>query len=124
MPNEGSKWNRLKSSILGQRESEMFNEIQVNSCTLDHFFQGKEELIYLLKIDVEGAELEVIRGAKHLLAKGLIKQIQFEQHENDMRPNFSNEIDNLLKSFGYIRKHRIRHAFGKFYENIYVINID
>ena len=58
-------------SMQGQRS--------VSVDTLDAFCSSKGiDYIHLLKIDVEGAELHVIRGAKRLIESGRIPLIQFE----------------------------------------------
>lgn len=47
--------------------------------TLDNYCQRLQiEQIDLLKIDVEGYELEVLKGAKEMLKQGRIQRIQFE----------------------------------------------
>lgn len=53
--------------------------IEVPTTTLDAYAKehGIEE-IDLLKVDVEGAELAVLRGARGLLASGKIRLVQFE----------------------------------------------
>jgi FkbM family methyltransferase len=54
----------------------------VNVITLDQFAADKGiNLIHLLKIDVEGNELEVLKGAASLLREGRIRAIQFEFNE-------------------------------------------
>jgi FkbM family methyltransferase len=49
--------------------------ILVESITLDEFFQNRNEMIDLLKLDVEGVELEVLEGAQKMIAEGKIKSI-------------------------------------------------
>jgi FkbM family methyltransferase len=55
---------------------------QVRVTTLDDIAatEGVDE-IGLLKIDVEGMELAVLRGAQRLLERGAVKRIQFEFNE-------------------------------------------
>ena len=51
----------------------------INVQTLDFYCKNnKIEHIDILKIDVEGHEYEVLKGAKELLSNGIIKCIQFE----------------------------------------------
>ena len=120
MPNAASKWNKIKSLILGKHPSEMFTSIRVDCCTLDKFFlEIKEDKIFFLKVDVEGAEYSVLLGADKLLRTGLIDYLQLEQHENDMRTNHSSEIQGYLNKLGYFRVFHIRHSFGNFYDDIY-----
>ncbi|GAK49450.1 methyltransferase FkbM family [Candidatus Moduliflexus flocculans] len=52
---------------------------QINLVKLDDFAREKNiEQIYLLKIDVEGHELSVLRGTENLIRNGKIHSIQFE----------------------------------------------
>ncbi|OIP72569.1 MAG: hypothetical protein AUK43_02835 [Oscillatoriales cyanobacterium CG2_30_40_61] len=54
-------------------------EIQVLKNTVDNYcIQQNLERINFLKIDVEGGELDVLKGAKNCLKKGKIDYIQFE----------------------------------------------
>jgi FkbM family methyltransferase len=55
------------------------NATEVNVTMLDRFAeQQRIEHVDLLKLDVEGHELEVLRGATRLLAQRRIRTIQFE----------------------------------------------
>lgn len=71
-PKEQTGWGHLSENKTGQK---------VQVITLDHFFKDITEPIDLLKIDVEGFDLQVILGARELLQKGLIKNIIFEYHQ-------------------------------------------
>lgn len=51
--------------------------VMLDTDTIDNLFQWQQHL-HLLKIDVEGEELNVIRGAKRLISQGRIDFIQFE----------------------------------------------
>ena len=57
----------------------------------------------LLKMDVEGAEPMLLRGAKKLLRNGQIETILFEINEGALRRGGSSsaELVSLVKSFGY-----------------------
>lgn len=50
----------------------------VKVVTLDDFYSTKDVLVDMLKIDAEGWDFKVLRGAKRLLAGGRIRTIQFE----------------------------------------------
>lgn len=53
--------------LASQRQSEMSECIPVEVVALDHVFKGSERNISLIKIDVQGFELEVLKGAKELI---------------------------------------------------------
>ncbi len=49
------------------RDREPCRAIEVPVCTLDEYFAGEQQRIGALKIDVEGHELAVLRGAENIL---------------------------------------------------------
>jgi FkbM family methyltransferase len=51
----------------------------------------------LLKLDVEGHELELLRGARNLLRAGALRDVVFEEHGTP----FISEVASMLSSFGY-----------------------
>ncbi|MHA7898249.1 MAG: FkbM family methyltransferase [Henriciella sp.] len=55
-----------------------FDTYQVPSLMLDEYWPVENGLINFLKVDVEGAEYDVLRGANDLLRRGAIDYIQFE----------------------------------------------
>jgi len=58
---------------------EQIKEETISLDTLDDYCERvKVQSIDLLKVDVEGHELEVFKGAERMLAQGKIKRIQFE----------------------------------------------
>lgn len=67
---------------------------KVRLATLDSFIAGKQ--VVLLKIDVEGAELRVLRGAERALTEQRVKAIVYE----DFHPE-SSGIIGYLKGFGF-----------------------
>ncbi len=82
------KWDYLKP-----------RQTKVNSIDLDHY----QINIDLLKIDVEGAEWDIIQGAENLLKEHKIKFIQVEYSEHYKVPGytFQSIIDFMLK-FDYL----------------------
>jgi FkbM family methyltransferase len=70
-PKEQTGWGHLSETKTGQK---------VQVITLDLFFKDITEPIDLLKIDVEGFDLQVILGADELIRNGMIKNIIFEYH--------------------------------------------
>lgn len=69
------------------------NQFQVPVSTLDALVSGP---VHLLKVDVEGHELQVFKGASRLLQTGSIRDILFEDHHP--YPSASSQ---LLKEAGY-----------------------
>ena len=67
---------RLPTQVL---QVEVANTEQINVRTLDGFCASQSiERIDFLKLDVEGHELAVLRGARGMLERGAISMIQFE----------------------------------------------
>lgn len=122
LPKINSNWNNLKLKILGLQKEDMYTRIKINLTTVDNLIQDWSlEEIFLLKIDVEGAELQVLRGAFKSLRQKKIKYIQIEELKNDLYENNFPIIQNILSDFGYLRIKTIKHSFGNFYEHIYEV---
>ena len=76
--------------------------------TLDTFAQKQSiDEIGVLKIDVEGAELDVLRGAEELLGNGLIKTIFVEI---PLSPEHRDEMNKVLTSHGYSTAYIVRNS--------------
>lgn len=75
------------------------------------------ERIYLLKIDTEGDEFDVLSGAFKSLQLGIIRNIHLEYHDNDLRRNDMKEIISLLS--GYKHQKSIKHYFGLITEEFF-----
>jgi FkbM family methyltransferase len=120
LPNPESKWNILKSKILGLGSTEMYKKIKIKVISVDFFVeQNKIPEIFLLKIDVEGSELEVLKGCIKSLTNKKIKYIQLEELRNDLYKDNSSEINELLNEVGMQKMYSIKHPVGNFYEHIY-----
>ena len=62
-----------------------YSKTEVASVTLDEFTKRNEiKTIDFLKVDTEGHELQVLKGAKKLINSGNIKMIQFEFNEMNL----------------------------------------
>jgi len=89
--------------------------------TLDSFLSENNFTnlkIKMIKIDVEGHELQVLEG---LFSNGnhyKIRLIQLESHNDDMYLSNSKheDIDQLLNKNGYFEIAKIKHGFGDFAE--------
>jgi FkbM family methyltransferase len=122
-PNVNSSWFILKHKILGLDFSENFNMLEVEVKTLDFIVKNLDiDEIFLLKIDVEGSELDVLQGATDLLSLRKIQYVQFEELRNGLYPNNYFQIDKLLSANNFNSLVTIRHAFGNFYEHVYSLN--
>lgn len=67
------------NSIIGTLDNNVKSTVEVQSISLDDYAKEKGlNEIDLVKIDVEGAEMMVIKGIKELLSNNKVKIIQFE----------------------------------------------
>jgi FkbM family methyltransferase len=120
LPYLESRWLRKKAKILGSSPKDLYEEIQIQLTTIDKVVNDNSiKSIFILKIDTEGSELDVIDGARESLRTGIIRNIQVESHDNDLRKSQKLEIFNLLASYNYVHKKSIKHFFGNFTEEIF-----
>jgi FkbM family methyltransferase len=80
-PAEGSKLGSVYDTTERQRGMGLpaLREDTIQLTTLDRFCRSHGvERVHFLKLDVEGHELQILRGARGLLAAGRISAIQFE----------------------------------------------
>jgi hypothetical protein len=121
LPNLNSNWHKKKSAILGINPKKMYTEVQVEVRTLDSVIsENRIEKISLLKIYVEGAELDVLLGAQNSLKQEIFEVIEVEVHDNGLRESNLETINNLLFACNYQQFAAIKHSFGNFNELIYV----
>ncbi len=77
--NEGSSHATLYQDVIEKVHGGDSISFEVEAVTLDEFvIENKIDKVHLLKIDVEGNELNVLRGAKKSLKKDIFDAIQFE----------------------------------------------
>ena len=75
LPDYSSNWLGVKAKVLGFEAKDLYNEIDVLVSTVDKVVaENKITNIFLLKIDTEGGELNVIKGAVEALRMGIIKK--------------------------------------------------
>ena len=123
LPDYSSNWLGVKAKVLGFEAKDLYNEINVLVSTVDKVVaENKITNIFLLKIDTEGGELNVIKGAVETLGMGIIKNIQLESHNNDLRTNNKIEIFQLLSN--YTHQKTIKHYFGSFTEEFFSFTKD
>jgi len=89
------------SMFVNEEDKSEMNEVIVKTATLDDLIKEKYDKIAWIKIDVEGAELEVLKGSSNVLAK--TENIIIEVHEHILKQNNenSNEILEILKKNGF-----------------------
>jgi len=123
LPDYSSNWLGVKAKVLGFEAKDLYNEIDVLVSTVDKVVsENKIANIFLLKIDTEGGELNVIKGAVQALRMGIIKNIQLESHNNDLKTNNKIEIFQLLSN--YTHQKTIKHYFGSFTEEFFSLTKD
>ncbi len=95
----------LNRKVIEKLHGQKAQSFSVKTITLDTFCQQhKIDSIDLLKIDVEGHELQVLKGAKTLLRQQRIGIIQFEFNEMQVFEGvFFRDFVELLKDFTFYR---------------------
>lgn len=95
-----------KDSLNKEREEKFVQSYLVPLTTLDEIIADKDK-ICLIKIDVEGHELEVLKGADRLITEQKIRDIVFEEHHPYPTP-----VTQFLEERGY-KIFRIKKGFWK-----------
>jgi len=117
-----SKYFKRKKKILDffNKENYILDKQKIKLCTLENefkkFYYNK---IDILKIDTEGFEFDVIKGAKHNIKK--IKYIYFEHHFDSMiikNYKFS-QINEYLIQNNFRQLFKTKMPFRKTFEYIY-----
>lgn len=96
--------------------------VSVSSTTMDECLDGEVRLPDLVKIDVEGAEHEVLKGARHLLERGptlLVEVHRFALPAFNSSPEILREY---LSGFGYTetRLSEMKSHQGDYFHALYV----
>jgi FkbM family methyltransferase len=101
-PNEQTGWGHISEKKTAQK---------VKVVRLDDILDSQIQKIDLLKIDVEGFDIQVILGATELMRKGIINKIVFEYHHQLIDVNMeeltdmAKELLKIIKLYNYsIRK--------------------
>lgn len=92
--------------------------ITVNANTLDNILlekEIKENEIKWIKIDVEGAEFETLKGASQLLSKGTNLSILVKIHMLSNSTNHYEDIMNFLNNFGFEIEYQETYKTGEMY---------
>ena len=108
-PEEYCSWNSLgRPHMEDPRNRNQFvpivGSVEIETVTLDEFCQaqGLRQIGYL-KLDVEGAELRALQGARGLLARQAIRFLQFEVSQKMLEGlgTRARPVFDLLASYGY-----------------------
>jgi hypothetical protein len=104
------KTNRGLSKIGTSKNCD--HSYSVPSSKLDILLNCESDIeIGVLKIDIEGHELEAFNGAKQLIAAHKIRDIIFEDYNHESYPN---SLTDFLEGYGYT----ILKAVGRFWQPI------
>ena len=87
------------SSIVDENKASIEVSIEINAKILDHLNELKDASIALIKIDVEGHELNVLKGARAIILKNM-PAILFEQHASEIVDG-SSKVIKYLEEIGY-----------------------
>ena len=99
---EKKSGHTIYSSIITTRSTEKF--IEVNANTLDNLLHENEislEQLNWIKIDVEGAELEVLKGATNILSNSKDISFLIEIHDVGNGKTLYEPIMDLLKNYNF-----------------------
>jgi FkbM family methyltransferase len=121
--NLSSNYYKKKNKYLNPfaQNKETFKKISVNLDTLQNFIISKNiQDIDLLKIDTEGSEFNIIKGAKEKIK--IIKVLYFEHHYDNMilkKYTFS-DLNRYLMKKGFSKVFKYKMSFRKVFEYVYV----
>jgi FkbM family methyltransferase len=89
------------SMFVNEKDKSEMKKLIIKTTTLDELVKEKYKQIAWIKIDVEGAELEVLKGSSTILSK--TKNIIIEVHEHILNQNNKNskEILEILEENGF-----------------------
>ena len=118
--NKKSLWLKIKNKILNKKNP-IINKIKIRSLTIDKFIKQKKiKKIDLLKIDTEGHELEVLKGALKTIKEQKVKFILIELHFSKMYQNYSKKkIESFLAKNNFFLLKKFKFPFLTFVDNLY-----
>ena len=102
-----SSLKKINSSLLQEQHHpfltplDVEKEISVNTNTLDNEFNDYKKNVLLIKLDVQGAELDVLKGGINLLkrTKYILTEMQTHQFYEDASPY--HKVDDFLRENGF-----------------------
>jgi len=101
----GSEHASMYREVIEQLHHGEAEELPIEITTIDEFVKLQNiSRIALLKIDTEGHELSVLKGARHTIQQGLAEIIQIEFNEmNVISKTFFKDIVDLLPGYDFYR---------------------
>jgi FkbM family methyltransferase len=119
-PDMESSYFKMKSSILLTKPKDMYVETSVAVKRLDQVLLDiGVDFVDICKIDVEGHEMEVLRGAEEALRNKRIRFLQIEIHHDDQYSLSPETVSEYMAQFGYVKVIALKHGFGNFYDVIF-----
>tara|TARA_X000001036_G_scaffold404536_2_gene411893 strand:- start:366 stop:1100 length:735 start_codon:yes stop_codon:yes gene_type:complete len=119
--NTNSKYFKKKFFFLKNiKNQNLYKKIQVQQILLSDYIKKKNiKNIDFIKIDTEGYELEVLKGAQKILFK--TRYVLFEHHYDDMivKKYFFSDIHKFLKENNFKQLYKSKMPFRKTFEYIY-----
>ena len=93
----------------------------VETTTLLSFIEAQNlEVVDILKIDVEGHELECLKGLFSDSEKPCpVRFIQLEDHRDDMYGDKGSEVNEFMNLMGFQKTEQVKHGFGNLYDVIW-----
>ena len=119
--NKNSYWKKVKELLLtGSNKSSFIKNEIVKAITIDSFCKKNNiKNIDLLKIDTEGHEAEVLKGASKMLKKN-ISYVLIEFHFSKIYKNYSRiKIEEILKKNNFEVVKKFKFPFLTFEDRIY-----
>jgi FkbM family methyltransferase len=94
-------WRKSRAFMMGRKDKD-FEKIRVTTQTLDSFCNEKSiKAIDVLKIDVEGNELRVLRGATDTLKACSIVLVEVLDHKTKFTKKMNN-VETLMADNGFL----------------------
>jgi FkbM family methyltransferase len=103
--NKGSEHASMYKEVIADFRKCEVEEIAIDLTTIDEFIEDHQlSEIALLKVDTEGNELNVLKGARRAIEGGMINVIQIEFNEmNVISRTFFKDIIDILPGYEFYR---------------------
>lgn len=108
--------------VLESKEILYINTIQIKVTTLDEFFRGKGDIL-LMKLDVQGAELKILKEGRETLRRTKLVLTEVLNSELYSGACMYHEVDEWLRKNGFIIYSlfaNYNHEGTKYYDVLYI----